>query len=309
MISKIKLKNLPDMKYLVFTIIFLLNVGALTAQQLPIYAQNQDGNYFTNAAMLRKNDLPTALSVSYRHQWVKLDDAPRTIMANFSHFNEDYNVFFGGGLIQDQTGPTSFTGVSMSAGYAVDLTRDWQLSMALSAGVSQYRIKAAELDFLEEGDIAQANQSKVAPDLGMSATIYYDKKYFVGVSVPQILGFNLDYSADNNDFELKRIRHYYANGGALFEVDDSWLEASAFARFIPSIPVNYGAHVRYEHENIFWVGVGGSSAKSGTMEGGLVFDIGSGYTKARIGYAFTNFFASYSPNFGTVHDIKVSFAW
>lgn len=301
------------MKYLIFTILFISQLSVVNAQQLPIFSQNQDGNYFSNAALLtedfRKNDAPTALSLSYRHQWVKLDDAPRTITAQFNHFNEDLNVFFGANLIQDQTGPTSFTGVSLSGGYAIELTRDWKLAFALSAGVAQYRIKAAELNFLEAGDIAQANNSKIAPDLGMSASIYFDKKYFLGISVPQILGFNLNYQDENNDFELKRIRHYYANGGALIPFDGSWLEASGFVRFIPNIPVNYGANIRYEYEEIFWVGVGGSSAKSGTMEGGLLFDLGGTYSKMRLGYAFTNFFAGYSPNFGTVHDIKVSFAW
>lgn len=301
------------MKWLIFTILFLLNISAATAQQLPIFSQNQDGNYYTNASMLtedfRKNDLPTTIGVSYRHQWVKLDDAPRTMMANFNHFNEDLNVFFGANLIQDQTGPTSFTGVSLSGGYAIEFTREWKLAVALSAGVAQYRIKGAELNFLEAGDIAQANQGKIAPDLGMSATLYYDKKYFLGVSVPQVLGFNLDYAEENNDFEIKRIRHYYANGGGLFDFDDGWLEVAGFARFIPNIPINYGANVRYEFQEIFWVGIGGSSAKSGTMEAGLLFDIGNQYTKARLGYAFTNYFASYSPSFGTVHDIKVSFAW
>lgn len=301
------------MKYLIFTILCFLKIATANAQQLPIFSQNQDGNYYTNASMLsedfRKNDLPTTIGVSYRHQWVKLEDAPRTIMANFNHFNEDYNIFFGANIIQDQTGPTSFTGVSFSSGYAVEFTREWQLAVALTVGVAQYRIKGAELNFLEEGDIAQANSSKIAPDLGMSATLYYDKKYFVGISVPQILGFKLDYSDNNNDFELQRIRHYYANGGALFEFQDGWLEAAGFARFIPNIPVNYGANVRFEFQQLFWVGVGGSSAKSGTMEGGLIFNLGNQYSTARLGYAFTNFFASYSPNFGTVHDIKVSFAW
>lgn len=301
------------MKYLIFTITFFIKIATINAQQLPIFSQNQDGNYFTNASTLtedfRKYDNPTTVGLSYRHQWVKLEDAPRTIMANFNHFNEDLNLILGANLIQDQTGPTSFTGVSLSGGYAVQFTRDWQLAVALSVGVAQYRIKAAELNFLEEGDIAQANQSQIAPDLGMSATLYYDKKYFFGISVPQILGFKLDYTTDNNDFELQRIRHYYANGGALFEFDEGWLEAAGFARFIPNIPVNYGANIRYEFQEVFWVGVGGSSAKSGTMEGGVIFDLGSQYSKARLGYAFTNYFAGYSPNFGTIHDIKVSFSW
>ena len=301
------------MKNIMYISFFLLAFFRGNAQQLPIFSQNQDGNYFTNAAMLtedfRKNDLPTSVSISYRHQWVKIDDAPKTLLAQFNHFNEDLNVFFGSNLIADQTGPTSFSGISISGGYAAELTRDWKMAVALTAGIAQYRIKGAELNFLESGDIAQANSSKIAPDLGVSATVYYDKKYFVGVSIPQIIGLNLDYSDGSNDFELKRIRHYYANGGGLFDFNDSWLEASAFMRFIPKIPINYGATIRYEHDQIFWIGVGGSSAKSGTMEGGLIFNLGNQYSMLRMGYAFTNFFASYSPNFGTVHDLKVSFAW
>ena len=296
-------------------LIFSFSLIALTvfAQQLPIYSQNQDGNYFTNAAQFaedwRKNDLATSASLSYRAQWVKVEDAPRTLLGQVNHFNEDLNLILGGTIIQDQTGPTSFSGVYLTGGYAIKLTREWQLAMTLSAGMAQHRIKAADLNFLEQGDIAQTNTTKIAPDVGLAATMYYDKRFFLGISVPQILGLNLDFVEENNDFKFERFRHYYATGGALFDFDGSWLEASAYARFVPNIPLNVGVQVRYEFNEIFWIGVGGTSAKAGSMEGGLLFDLGNSYSKLRLGYGFTNFFESYSPNFGTVHDIKISYAW
>lgn len=294
--------------------LFFLVAQFTFGQQLPIFSQYQEGDHFTNPALLSngllKYDLNSTASLVYRHQWTGIEDAPRTSLGRFEHWDDDYNFSYGGSFIYDETGPTSFMGIYGKAGYGVELSRDWLLSVALSGGIVQYRIKANELNFLEEGDIAQNNQVRLYPDLGAGAVLYYDRKYYVGFSVPQVIGLNTEFTDANNDFNIQRVQHYYATAGGLIPIDKSWIEVSAFGKYVPNVPLLAGVNFRYELEELFWVGVGGSTANAVSMEGGLIVDVGgNNWSPLRVGYGLTNYFSEFNLNFGFVHEIKASCSW
>ncbi|MFK8008158.1 MAG: PorP/SprF family type IX secretion system membrane protein [Saprospiraceae bacterium] len=296
---------------LFLSIVFI--TGIAFGQQLPIFSQYQEGDHFTNPAMLSngliKYELNSTASIVYRNQWTEVKDAPRTALGRFEHWNEDMNLFYGGSLIFDQTGPTSFIGVFGKVGYGIEFNRDWMLSIALSGGLVQYRIKGAELNFLEEGDIAQSNATRIYPDAGLGAVLYYKKRFFVGVSSPQIFGLTNKFSSDENDFNIQRVRHYYGVGGAIFPINNNWVEVSAYGKYVPNVPFLAGVNLRYDFNNIFWVGAGGSTAGAMTIEGGLIFGAGDFGSPLRVGYGITNYFSEFNLNFGLVHELKAAYSW
>ena len=298
---------------LLFCLLFLLIAQISFGQQLPIFSQYQEGDHFTNPALLSNNflqyDLNSTASLVYRNQWTGVKDAPRTSLGRFEQWNDDYNLFYGGTLIYDETGPTSFMGLYGKLGYGIELTGDWMLSVALSGGIVQYRIKAQDLNFLEEGDIAQNNEVRIYPDLGAAAVLYFDKKYFVGFSIPQVIGLNTSFQDSENSFNIERIRHYYMTGGALFEVNDNWVSVSAYGKYVPNIPMLAGVNLRYDYQQMFWVGAGGSTAGAVSVEGGLILDIGSSWSQLRVGYGLTNYFSDFNINYWFVHELKTSYAW
>lgn len=300
------------MRLICFFPIFLVAQFTM-GQQLPIFSQYQEGDHFTNPALLSnsllKHDLNSSASLVYRNQWTGVEDAPRTSLGRFDQWNDDFNVYYGGSLIFDQTGPTSFMGLYGKIGYGIELNRNWMLSVALSAGIVQYRIKASELNFLEEGDIAQNNQVRLYPDLGAAAVLYFDKKYFVGFSVPQVIGLNTTFNDANNDFNIDRIQHYYMTAGGLIPINDSWMELSIYGKYVQNVPILAGFNFRYEYQELFWIGAGGSSAGAISIEGGLIFDIGNYWSLLRVGYGLTNYFSKFNLNYGFVHELKASYAW
>jgi len=291
----------------------ILFAGIAIGQQLPIFSQYQEGDHFTNPALLSnellKFELNSTSSLAYRNQWTGVKDAPRTALGRFEQWNDDKNLFYGGTLIYDQTGPTSFMGIYGKFGYGINFNQDWMLSIALSGGIVQYRIKAAELNFLEDDDVAKSNATRLYPDVGLGAVLYYKKKYFVGFSMPQIIGLNSTFTNDDNDFNIQRVRHYYGVAGSLFPINNNWIEVSAYGKYIPNVPFLAGINLRYDFNNLFWVGTGGSTAGAISIEGGLIFSTGDFGAPLRVGYGITNYFSEFNLNFGLVHELKASYSW
>lgn len=304
------MKNIRFKVLSVFVALLFCNIQ-LTAQQLPYFTQNQESQ---NPAFISSdyfiNDLSSSASIRYRSQWVKVKGAPKTLTANYNYFNEDYGLILGGNLISDQTGPTGFTGLYGRLGYGLELGDDFLLSLALNGGLVQYRVKGDDLNFLEVGDIGNNNESKLFPDFGVGAMLYYDQRYYIGVSVPQTFGLALDFREDDNDFSVNRVQHYYSIVGANFEMrDDSWLGVSSEMRYVQNAPFYFNGRLKYVHRNLFWVSGSMASSKEMNASVGVIIESGSNNNLMRIGYAYSNFLENYGPSFGVSHEIGLFYSW
>ena len=279
-------------------------------QQLPFFSQNQDtynpaainGDYY-------KYNLPTQAGIRYRYQWTQVEGAPRTLNAHFSHWNEDYNVSFGGNLISDQTGPTSFTAAYGKAAYGIQINRDWMVTAGMTGGIVQYRVDGDKLHFLEPGEVENGALTKIFPDFGVGATVFFEEKYYFGVNVPQVFGLDLNFPDEQRDVKTTRVRHYYANAGAYLELhEDSFLEPEIALRYVENAPLLLTAQISYIYQGLFWIGVNGTSARATGIDVGVMWNtINSNIFK--LGYAFNNHFQSYGANFGATHEIGLSISW
>lgn len=300
------------MKYYYRGILFVLWISFLSysqmnAQQLPLFNQHRTSlnpAYITSGFF--KYNMPTTVAVKYRHQWTKVEGAPRTVLANFYHLNEEKRFSFGGDFISDETGPTGFTGIYGRASYTIKLSRDLLLSFGLRGGATQYRVQGDNLQFLVEGDLANNNASKIYPDFSLGTMLYWQENYFVGFSIPQIFALDLTFKDDINRYNMQRVRHYYGIAGARFDLgNDSWFESSVEARYVRTVPFYVSAKAEYEFRQIFWINAVGSSSKEFGIGFGAIANIGTNSNLVKFGYNFSNFFQAYGPDFGTVHELSV----
>ncbi len=277
----------------------------LDAQQLPLFNQNVTSlNPASISSGYFKYNAPTTAAIRYRYQWTKVKDAPKTLLANFQHFNEERRISFGGDFISDKTGPTGFIGISGRVGYALPLSKDLLLSFGLSGGTTQYRVRGDELNFLEQGDLASNNVTKIYPDFSFGTMLYWKENYFIGFSLPQVFSLNLAFKDENNEYNFQRVRHYYGIVGARFDMgSDSWLEGSVETRYVQNVPFYVNAKVGYEFRQIFFINASGSSAKEVSLGVGAIANIGYNSNLIRFGYNFSNFYQNYGPNFGMVHEL------
>jgi len=281
----------------------------VNGQQLPLLQhQIEHRNPAFVPANFQKYDYATQASIGYNHQWIGLEDAPRTISGDFTTWDDDFSLLYGGNIIQDETGPTQFTGISGKFGYGIQFSRNLLLIAAIKGGLVQYRIKGNQLNFLDSGDFTEAGTSKLYPDISLGSMLYFRKKFYMGFSIPQVFGLNLKFEEENGDYNLQRDRHYYGVTGVRFALFmGSWLDISSEVHYIPETPILFSFNLVHDFREIYWITASYSSANRMRTGGGIFHDIG--INRLSIGYVFSHFFQSYGPNFGGTHELQIAYSW
>ncbi|MCH2084828.1 MAG: PorP/SprF family type IX secretion system membrane protein [Saprospiraceae bacterium] len=301
--------------------IFLLVAASIQAQQLSLFTQYRENATLINPAAMESDFLAFGQNLSfganYRAQWVGLNNAPTTSTIRGSYLNKDMSgvaIMAGGHIINDQTGPTGFTGLYGRIGGVLSGDPEYSgFAVGLSVGYVQFRVDASEIRLREDNDIlGDQNQNQWHPDVGLGLFYYTtigDQDYFYGgVSVPQILGLDLSFQDQNGEYFVQRVRHFYGLLGFYkFFGNDSFLEPSMWVKYAPNVPLNVDINLRYQLPGGLWIGAGGSSAS--TMHGEVGFLIGrdAGLDNlVKIGYGYDYSFSSFGPTVGSTHEINVS---
>ncbi len=299
-----------------------------SAQQLSLFTQYRENMTLINPAAMESDFLSMGYNLSvganYRKQWAGISGSPTTQSLRFSYINKDLSgaTFHGGAyVLNDQTGPTGYTGFYGRVGGVIGGDPEFAgLSLGVSAGFVQYRVDASQLTLRDPNDIlGTMDQGQGHPDVGFGLFYYQTidgggldgDMFYVGASVPQVLGFDLAFQDDNGDFAIQRVRHYYGQAGFYkFFYDDSFLEPSLWVKYVEGAPVNVDLNLRYQLPGVLWLGVGGSSAKNFHFEAGVNIGQSSGLdNNIKIGYGFDYNFSSFGPSVGSTHEFQVAFAF
>ncbi len=302
---------------------FLLSATFLPAQQLPLLTQYRHNQSVLNPGAVSSEFLAyennVAFGASYRLQWVGFENAPTTAMVRGDLLLETgggVHLLTGGYLINDQTGPTGFTGAYGRIGGLISGDPYYGgVGFGLSLGMVQYRVDVSEIRLREEGDILGTEDAQqFYPDVGLGAfayTVVGDGDYlYGGVSVPQVFGLDLEVRTADGEFLAERVAHFYGVLGFYkFLRDEGFLQPSLWVKYAPNVPVNVDFNLRYQMAANFWIGVGGSSAGAMHGEFGVLVgeNLGFGNT-LKLGYGFDYHFSSFGPFTGASHEINVSYS-
>lgn len=309
--------------YLAAMLLVAFSLG-LQAQQLTLFTQYRDNASILNPAAVESDFLAFGQNISfgasYRAQWVGLQNGPRTqtLRGSYLHTGGSGVSFMTGGFVMnDQTGPTGYTGLyGRIAGVVSSDPEERGFVVGLSAGLVNFRIDASEIRLREEGDIlGSSDQSDLFPDLG--AGIYYysmvgknDDFFYAGVSVPQVFGLDLTFQDDNDEYSTTRVQHYYAMLGFmkfLNSRETSFLEPSVWIKYTEGAPVNADFNLRYYLPVNFWVGAGASTAGNAHVEAGV--NLSQDYDRTfRLGYGFDYSFSSFGPTAGSTHELNLTYS-
>ena len=294
----------------------------LQGQQLSLFTQYRENAGIINPAALEADFFGfgqnLTFGASYRAQWVGLSNAPTTQTLRGSYFARDMSgvsLLFGGHLINDQTGPTGFTGLyGRIGGVITDDAEYGGLSIGLSVGVVQYRVKASEITLRDPNDIlGNDNKTQIFPDVGVG--IYYYNSlgrfgtdyFYAGVSIPQVIGLDLTFQDADGEFSTKRVQHFYGMLGMYkFFGDDSFIEPSVWVKYVQNAPISIDANIRYQTASSIWIGAGGSSSKAVHLEAGFLLNGNDAYNNLRIGYGFDYSFNTFGPTAGTTHEVNLT---
>lgn len=205
------------MKRLIKSLILLLIPLSLAGQQTPVTSQYVLNPLTINPAFAGSRG---ALNIAafYRRQWVGISGSPETMTLALDAPVLDSKLGLGLIVQNDKLGVTKETKFSTVYAYKIKMKGDGDLSLGLGAGIITTNSAWSDLVVIDQGDENYLVDSRVfvVPDFSFGA--YYSKpNYFVGMSVPNLLGYKFDYDKNKYTLMFNPGQYYYLfNGGYNF---------------------------------------------------------------------------------------------
>jgi type IX secretion system PorP/SprF family membrane protein len=314
------------MQKIVFYTLFLLQAAQSKAQQLPLFTQYREYHSVLNPATISSDYITdqytAAFGASVRTQWVAIDRNPKTQILRGEYFipsGGNFHLITGGYLMNDQTGATGFTGAYGRVAVLASADPSYSgVAMGLSIGATQFRLSTDNIIFAQGAEGIQ-NYRQIYPDLSIGIFGYGslsdkgnggDNILYGGVSVPQLLGLNLNFrSEQNKEFSVQRIAHYYALVGYYKYIgENSLIEPSAWLRYVKGAPIGVDFNLRGQLSSTIWLGAGFSTTRVLHTEIGFLMgeNLGLDNFRVKIGYGFDHAFNTVAPYFGTTHEVNLS---
>ena len=281
-------------KYLLLVMLF---ANICSAQQLPHYSLYMFNDVITNPAVCgtKTHDM---VFLSNRSQWVGFEGAPETQLLSYTR-NHGENMGIGGLIFNDVTGPISMTGIQLSYGYNVNLTSDYKLSFGLSASAFQYVFDGnkAQLHDNTYDNAAPGTIEKTLVGDATFGTYVYNDRYYIGVSIPQLIQSKINVTIDNS-----LARHYFIHSGYNFTLNDQFdLEPSVMLKATDASPFQYDINLRGIYDKQFWAGL------SYRDQDALVMMLGMDYNNYTLGYSFDITLSDISSYTSGSHGIMIGY--
>ena len=293
-------------------LLLVMAAGSTRAQQVEEFSILRENAVALNPAMVGIRDF-LAGEVTFRKQFTQLNGAPYTAYMMMEGQVADKNFGIGGSLIQDQTGPTGKTGLTMASSYQLKLGKqykssatetghfntesDHMITFGLSISIMQFRLNGSELIPNQQGDpqLYTSNGYKIMPDVAFGVYYQWMKHLYVGISVPQIFGLNTNFTGRDGISAIKTVQEFNSLVGGKYEI---------IKRKFSIDPVAGEIGTRFTFLDAIWVG--------GTYRSLHTFVIDAGMEikgMVRICYAYDYNFSSYSMDIGPTHELTVAFKY
>ena len=276
------------MKKITILILIVSTAFVANAQQLPQFTQYMINNYVFNPA-IAGIESSYQMKTNIRNQWVGVTDAPRTTVLSIYGKYRESNVGLGGVVFNDQVGPTSRTGLSLSYAYHFSLTDNMKMSLAVSGGFTQMKIDPSLLNVFDLDDpIMNGGVLESSVPDATFAFYLYSNDWYVGASIPQLLNSNLGFFDDkyidayNIDPDGSLERHYFAMAGYKWKVNyDYMVEPSVLLKSVTPAPIVVDIGLKVTYQNKLWMGT--NYRTNGDIGLLLGYSIGDRYL---IGYSY-----------------------
>lgn len=290
------------------TVLFAAAALTSNAQQLQTSSLYDLQGIFHNPSTAGVNG--NVVGASYRTQWSNISGAPKTATVFGSFDLPDLKIGLGGYVYNDQTGPTSRTGVQLAFAKHIPIKNGARVSLGIEARGLQYSIDREKLSATLGSDPALGNSdNRFKFDAGFGIS-YTGKKLQVGAAVSQLVQSKLDfYTGDLNRSEEGRLyRHYYFHSLYNWTVDESnTITPHVLVTYLPNAPVEVQAGMRVDHKQLFWAGLGFRLKQSITASAGVHIS-----KKFTIGYSFDlyqNPVNIFDNGGGNAHEVLVKYSF
>ena len=290
------------MKKLILIFFTVLIAQQISAQQDPQYTQYMYNMNIINPAYA---GISEGLSVGalYRSQWVGLDGGPETFTFNI-HSPVGKQLALGLSLISDKIGPVEETNAYVDVSYTIPMGMETRLAFGVKGGFTFHNIAIAEsqINLVDLGDPFFANAiNETTPNIGAGIYFYKPNKYYLSVSVPNILnGVHLDADGANIGSESE---HLFGAVGYVFDLSKNFkLKPHALLKYALDSPISYDVNANLFMYNLVEVGVGYRLEDS--FSGMINFQVTD---SLRIGYAYDAIQSDLDIVTNSSHEVFINF--
>jgi type IX secretion system PorP/SprF family membrane protein len=288
-----------------FIIFFSLQVHS---QQTPNYTQYLYNMQIINPAYVgARADL--SISLLSREQWVGLEGAPST--KTFSINGRTSNgLGFGTTVVNDKIGLSESTNVNIDASYTIITSQYGRLAFGLKGGMTFFDNNLAN-GITPDNDV-YASTSGNFPNVGFGA-FFYNKKFYVGLSLPYILETPQFYTQANSDKgNLATNANYFFSTGALFKLTENVMfKPSTMVRYATNLPVSIDINSNFLYKEVIEAGLSYRHENSVSALFSLIIN-----KKFRVGYAYDYKFSTLGGDLSSheiiLHldlDLKRNYRW
>ncbi|MFN8298908.1 MAG: PorP/SprF family type IX secretion system membrane protein [Chitinophagales bacterium] len=291
-------------------------VQQISAQQVEEFSLLRENAFTLNPALAGMNGWLHG-TATFRKQFTRIDQSPYTAMLSMDGQIDGKNIGIGGYLIHDVTGPTGKSAATVAVAYNIPLYKKYSarysngtskhnLSIGLSLSAVQYRLRGDQLAVNDPNDpgLYTTKGWKFFPDASFGIYYRYKQNFYVGVSVPQILGLNVNYRGNDGFAAIKKMQHVNVLLGGKIE----WargnfsIDPVASFRWVKGAPPQGDVGLRFNMYKIFWLGANYRSLNYAIFEAG--FNVKNNFF---LSYAYDFNFSKYRRDMGATHEISLSF--
>ena len=267
------------MKRIFITSLCLLILFTYKSQQNSMTSQYLFNDFSINPAVAGTKSY-SPLSISFRRQWVGIDEAPVTQNLMY-HTSIGDNTGIGAHVFNDATGPSRRTGINSTFAYNIKTSKRTKLSFGISGSLTQFSINRDRLITDVPGDIAVSNISnQFLADCNFG--LYWSgDRHFVGFS-----GFNLfenetDLLALTTPIVNTLNKVFYVHGGYNFKIGAIFeLQPSMIIRTMNNSLIQTDGNLKLTVKNAYSIGLSYRNKDAVSFIGGV--NIGT----ATIGYSY-----------------------
>jgi type IX secretion system PorP/SprF family membrane protein len=245
-------------KILTIAVVLLYTYMSLSAQQDAEYSMYMFNGLYLNPAYAGSRDVISATAL-YRHQWVGIEGAPRSgSIAIHTPFKRDQYAI-GGVFSFDKLGLNQTYSIYLDYAYKLRFKKGLRLSFGIQAGGQYYKNNLTEAS-INAADISFANNRNLfLPNVGFGVYLY-NKKFYIGASVPHILNMSLSEKWSNaaDRATVSRLyNHYLITAGLVIGKEEAKVKfkPSTLIKVVKGAPVSTDVTASFLFVNRFWLGV------------------------------------------------------
>jgi type IX secretion system PorP/SprF family membrane protein len=253
-----------------------------------------------NPAYAGSADLLT-FGVLYRSQWVGFDGAPKTYTFA-GHAPVGERVGLGMSVISDEIGPVQETNAYVDFSYTLPVGNVTKLALGVKAGATFHNVGLTGLTLIDSNDLFfSQNVSDVTPNVGAGAYLYVPNKYYVSLSMPNLLNaVHLDVDGTQMGSETQ---HAFVAAGYVFDLGANFkLKPHGMLKYAVTAPVSVDVNANLFMYDVVEVGLGYRIDDSASAMINFVVS-----PSLRIGYAYDRIQSDLKIDASASHEVFMSF--